>query len=175
MLYERFCDDMMILCCRYIPEREEAQEALMDGFLAALKGIGSFGYRGRGSLKAWIKQVMINACLSRLRKRQPPPIESLSDKADGIGIEASALERLSAKEILQLVQELPDGYRTVFNLYALEGFSHAEIAEMLGISEGTSKSQLSKARAMLQRRLAVASLSASPTSEPKEYYATGRY
>ncbi len=152
-LYERFCDDMLILCFRYIPEREEAREALMDGFLNCYKGIGSFGYRGPGSLKAWLKQVMINACLAKLRKRPPPPVEMLGDDADAIGIEADALQKLSAKEILQLVQGLPDGYRTVFNLYCFEGLGHKEIAAALGISEETSKTQLFKAKARLRERL----------------------
>jgi RNA polymerase sigma-70 factor (ECF subfamily) len=152
-LYARFCDDMLILCFRYIPEREEAREALMDGFLACFKSIASFGYRGAGSLKAWLKQIMINACLAKLRKRPPVPTDLLGNEATDIGIEASALEQLSAKEILQLVQELPDGYRTVFNLYCFEGVSHKDIAAMLGISEATSKSQLSKAKARLRERL----------------------
>ena len=152
-LYDGFCDDMLMLCYRYIPEREEAREALMDGFLACFKGIAGFGYRGPGSLKAWLKRVMINACLSRLRKRPPPPTEMMGDDADGIGIESDALQRLSAKEILLLVQELPDGYRTVFNLYSFEGLGHKEIAGLLGISEATSKSQLFKAKARLRQRL----------------------
>jgi RNA polymerase sigma factor (sigma-70 family) len=152
-LYERFCEDMLILCLRYLPGRADAQEALMDGFLSCFKGIGSFGYRGPGSLKAWLKQVMINACLMKIRKRQPLSVEAIGDDAEDIGIASTVLEALSAKEIMLLVQRLPEGYRTVFNLYCFEGHSHKDIAAELGISEATSKSQLSKAKARLRECL----------------------
>lgn len=144
---------MLVLCLRYIPEQEDAREALMDGFLACFKGLSGFGYRGPGSLRAWIKQVMINQCLTRLRKRQAMRPDELREDSDSAGIEAGAVDAMSAKEILRLVQELPDGYRTVFNLYSFEGLAHKEIAAMLGISEATSKSQLSKAKARLRERL----------------------
>lgn len=152
-LYTQFCDDMLILCLRYLPAREEAQEALMDGFLACFKSIGGFTDRGAGSLRAWLKQIMMNQCLARLRKRGGLRSEELRDDHAAPGIDAAALDNLSAKEIMQLVQQLPDGYRTVFNLYCFEGLAHKDIATMLGISEATSKSQLSKAKAKLRERL----------------------
>lgn len=154
ILYNKYVEDMMILCLRYIAQPEDAKEALMDGFLSFFKGIGSFSYRGEGSVKAWLKKVMVNSCLMHLRKQN----RNMMTTADSPEYEHKEsgddiLGGLAAKEILKLLRDLPDGYRMVFNLYVFEEMTHKEIAEMLGISENTSKSQLHRARALLQKQI----------------------
>jgi RNA polymerase sigma-70 factor, ECF subfamily len=154
LLYNRYVEDMMILCLRYVSDNEDAKEVVMDGFLKFFRNIDGFEYRGEGSLKAWLKQIMINQCLMNLRKRKTiglsgiePEIHEDKESTDNV------LDHLAAKEILKLLQALPDGYRMVFNLYVFEGLNHREIGEMLGISESTSKSQLHRARTMLKEKL----------------------
>lgn len=154
MLYNKYVEDMMILCLRYIPQPEDAKEALMDGFLSFFKGIGSFTYRGEGSVKAWMKKVMVNCCLMHLRKQNRNMMTVADtgiyeDKASNDDI----LGGLAAKEILKLLRDLPDGYRMVFNLYVFEEMTHKEIGELLGISENTSKSQLHRAKGLLQKKI----------------------
>jgi RNA polymerase sigma-70 factor (ECF subfamily) len=152
-LYNTYVDPMMLLCLRYIEDREDAREALMDGFLNCFRNISGFTYRGEGSLRAWLKKIMVNQCLMRLRRKQPVFISH----SDHMPVEASypenASDAISAKEILGLVHALPDGCRTVFNLHVFEGMGHKEIAELLEISEGTSKSQLHRARLLLKETL----------------------
>ncbi len=150
-LYDRYCDEMLVLCLRYIANGEDAREVLMDGFLNCFRSIGSFQYVGDGSFRAWLKKIMVNCCLMRLRKRTPAADEI--DDASAVGVDDGVLARMSAKEILARIQALPAGYRTVFNLYFFEDCTHREIAGLLGISENTSKSQLAKAKATLQRQL----------------------
>jgi RNA polymerase sigma-70 factor (ECF subfamily) len=156
LLYDTYVDTIMILCLRYISDRGDARELLMDAFLNCYKHIGSFQYKGAGSLRAWLQQIAVNQCLMYLRKRRLAwqDIEGVQDLGDESA--GSGLDNLSAKEILQYIQELPEGYRTVFNLYAFDAFSHKEIAGALGITESTSKSQLHKARALLQKRVLAA-------------------
>ncbi|RYU83295.1 RNA polymerase sigma factor [Hymenobacter persicinus] len=172
-LYEQFAGMMFGVCLRYLRHREDAEEVMLGGFAKVFRALDS--YRHEGSFEGWIRRIMVNEALGQLRRKEPMHLAIDDSHVELAVTPAEAESQLNAADMLAVLAQLPAGYRTVFNLYALEGFSHAEIAEMLGISEGTSKSQLSKARAMLQRRLAVANLSASSTSEPKEYYATGRY
>jgi RNA polymerase sigma-70 factor (ECF subfamily) len=115
-------------------------------------------YQFAGSFEGWVRRIMVNEALMQLRRRESMTV-SMEDFAQPENLAttpATADTQLQADDLMAMLAELPTGYRTVFNLYALEGFGHQEIAEMLGISEGTSKSQLSKARAMLQRRLSPA-------------------
>ena len=150
----RYCDSMLLLCMRYITNREDAREAMMDGFLAAYKNIKGFEWRGDGSLKAWLRRVMVNQCLSRLRKRQVR--FEMADHIEDIhshGQDENVTGRLHAKEIIAMIHTLPDGCRTVFNLHVFEQMGHAEIASLLGISQNTSKSQLHRARALLKEKI----------------------
>ncbi|TGE18027.1 RNA polymerase sigma factor [Hymenobacter elongatus] len=172
LLYERFAGMMLGVCIRYLRRREDAEEAMLGGFAKVFRALDQ--YRHEGSFEGWIRRIMVNEALGQLRRKEPLHLAIDDSHTDLAVTPADAESQLNTADLLALLADLPAGYRTVFNLYALEGFSHPEIAELLGISEGTSKSQLSKARAMLQRRLAAASMSAS-TSSPKEYYATGRY
>lgn len=155
LLYDRYAETMMVLCLRYITNMHDAREVLMDGFCNCFKNINRFSWQGDGSLRAWLKKIMVNQCLMHLRKKSLDYREiSEAEKTEVLGSnDETPLDKLSAKEIMQLVQELPAGYRTVFNLYAFEEMTHKDIAAMLGISENTSKSQLHKARSFLQKRI----------------------
>lgn len=144
----------MVLCLRYLPIAEDAQEVLMDGFCQVFARIGSFEYRGAGSLNAWMRKVMVNQCLMRLRKKKQYFIDADNlAEHPSVAVDDAMLDKLSAKELVQLIHTLPDGYRTVFNMYVFEEMGHKDIAAMLGISENTSKSQLYKARQLLQQKM----------------------
>jgi len=151
-LFDLYADKMLSQCCRYVKRREDAEELLLDGFYKFFKNLQTFNYQGEAALYAWLKRIMINECLMFLRKKNVFTIVTES-AAEEIVLEEEALNNLSATEIFNLVVTLPVGYRTVFNLYVIEGMGHKEIAGLLGITEGTSKSQLSKARALLQKLL----------------------
>ena len=142
----------MLVCRRYVKSPEDAEELMLDGFYKFFKKLSSFHYQGEAPLYVWLKKIMINECLMMLRKKNVFTIVIESD-AEDIPLEAEALNNLSAKEIFDLIVQLPVGYRTVFNLYVIEGMDHKEIAALMGIAEGTSKSQLSKARSLLQKKL----------------------
>lgn len=149
-LFNRYGERMFALCYRYVKNKEDAEELMLNGFLNFFKTIHRFSFTGEASLSAWIRKIMVNECLMFLRKKGRLRMVSLSDGPD-LFVNAEIIGRLTAEEIYQLILELPVGYRTVFNLYVIEGMSHRQIAAVLKISEGTSKSQLSKARGLLQR------------------------
>lgn len=147
-LYDRYAPVMFAVCRRYLRSREDAEEALVSGFYKVFAQINS--YAGAGSFEGWIRRIMVNEALMLLRKTQllvfPGDDFQPVDKQDSFSVEAD----ISAREIMELLDELPNGYRTVFNLYVLEGFKHQEIADMLGISINTSKSQLILAKEKLK-------------------------
>jgi RNA polymerase sigma factor (sigma-70 family) len=149
-LFDLHAQKMMLICCRYLKSKEDAEEALQDGFLNFFKSISHFQFKGDAALFGYLKILMVNQCLMSLRKKNIFTIFS-EWEAEEIYSENDILDNLSAEEILLLIRALPLGYRTVFNLYVLEGYGHQEIAKLLGISEGTSKSQLSKARILLKK------------------------
>lgn len=151
-LFDMLAGRMRVLCRRYIKSAENAEEALLDGFYKFFRGLAVFTWEGDAALHAWLKRIMINECLMQLRKKNVFTIVT-ELPAEEIALDEDALDKLSAEEIFQLIAQLPVGYRTVFNLYTMEGMSHKEIALSLDISEGTSKSQLSKARTLLQKML----------------------
>ena len=148
-LYDRFATKMFRLCFRYVKNEFDTEDVIIKGFMKVFTHIGKFEYRGKGSFDGWIKRIMVNEALMFLRKNNNFNLVR-SQEALMVESEASADKNLAAEDIYALVMELPTGYRTVFNLYAVEGYSHKEIGEMLGISENTSKSQLSKARSALK-------------------------
>jgi RNA polymerase sigma-70 factor (ECF subfamily) len=150
-LYDRYAVAMFLLCRRYVRSDEVAEEVMMNGFLKCFQAIPQFRYVSEGATVAWIKKIMISQCLMHLR--QHSFLQVALDDAPEIAVEEEVLAHLSAEEIFKLITQLPVGYRTVFNLYAIEKYSHKEISEQLGISEGTSRSQLSKAKALLQQLL----------------------
>ncbi len=152
--YERFSGRMLAVCMRYCANRDDAEEVMIDGFMRVFEKISQF--REDGSFEGWIRRIMVTESLMFLRKnkqwRQEIPIDDVTVEPDYAWADTAIHEN----DLLRMVNQLPDGYRTVFNLYAIEGYNHAEIAELLGISEGTSKSQLSRARAILQATIAKA-------------------
>jgi RNA polymerase sigma factor (sigma-70 family) len=151
-LFDLYADPMMVLCCRYVKNREDAEEIMLDGFYKFFKNIVSFQYMGETALYAWIKRIMINECLMFLRKKNAF-VMTTETEAEQLGFSEDVLNKLSTAEIFKLIVQLPVGYRTVFNLFAVEGMSHKEIAAVLKITDGTSKSQLNKARALLQKMI----------------------
>ncbi len=154
ILYNMYVADMMILCLRYIPNKEDAKERLMDGFLNCFSNMKQFNYQGTGSIKAWLKKIMINQCLMHLRKRKPFAAgRQETDLYEDRQTTEDVLSHLSAKEILQVLHTLPDGYRTVFNLYVFDEMTHREIGVLLDITENTSKSQLHRAKALLREKI----------------------
>ncbi|MGY6521748.1 MAG: RNA polymerase sigma factor [Mongoliitalea sp.] len=137
------------LCVRYIPNQADAEDILSLAFSKIFEKLTSFKYQGEGSLEAWMRQITVNECLMFLRKKQKAPMMVEPDN-NIVALEDNAIHQLTNQEIYQLILQLPEGYRTVFNLYEIEGYSHPEISEKLGISVGTSKSQLSKAKSYLK-------------------------
>ena len=156
ILYMKYVEDMMLLCIRYIANKEDAKEILMDSFLKFFNSIDGFEYRGEGSVKAWLKKITVNHCLMFLRKSKMC-FDSGIDGGDIIEIPAqdNIIEEMNAKEILKLIHALPSGCKTVFNLYVFECKTHKEIAAMLNITEGTSKSQLHLGRAILKGKILI--------------------
>ena len=145
---------MLGLCLWYAKNKEEAEEILQDGFMRVFTYIHQ--YAGSGSLEGWIRKIMINAALLKYRnKTKLRALVELNTEEHDHSIDDIIISRLNAKELLALVQDLPPAYRMVFNLHVMEGLKHREIAELLGISEGTSKSNLADARAILKKQLTV--------------------
>jgi len=152
LLYESFSRKMMGICSRYCETTGEAEDILQDGFVKIFQKIDTF--KGNGSLEGWMKRIMVNTALDAYRKaknfRHSIDIDTIEYTAE---THQHVLESMGAKDLLLLIKTMPRGFRTVFNLYAIEGFAHKEIAEMLEITESTSKSQYSRARAYLQKLL----------------------
>lgn len=148
VLYERFSAKMFGVCRRYVKTIENTEEVLMMAFCKIFKKIDSFS--GKGSFEGWIRRIMVNEALMFLRKKyrfnEHADVTEIPVKA----VEVSIEDELAAQDILKLLEQLPVGYRTVFNLYVIEGFKHREIAEQLGISINTSKSQLILAKKKLR-------------------------
>ncbi|MEP6583703.1 MAG: sigma-70 family RNA polymerase sigma factor [Ginsengibacter sp.] len=151
-LFDQSAEKMLLVCRRYVKNTEDAEELLLNGFYKFFKKLSSFNYQGEAALYTWLKRIMINECLMFLRKKNVFSIVTEAT-AEETSIQEEALNNLSAEEIFNLIIQLPIGYRTVFNLYVIEGMTHKEIAGLLSISEGTSKSQFSKAKVLLQKLL----------------------
>ena len=147
-LYRRFAPKMYAVCLRYAGNAEEAEDILQEGFIKIFKKLDSF--RSEGSFEGWIRRIFVNTAIEHFRRKRylQPVTEKEENTIEGKYI--SILDELAEQDILSLVQQLSPGYRTVFNMYVVEGYTHKEIADLLGISEGTSKSQLSRAKVILQ-------------------------
>lgn len=142
--YRHFSSLMYAVCLRYSNSREDAKDILQDGFVKVFTRLGQ--YSGKGSLEGWMKRVFINTALEHYRVNKVYQQQSDVEEAISVATPSMAVANITQKEILAVMEQMPPGYRNILNLYAIEGYTHAEIAEMLGISEGTSKSQLSRAR-----------------------------
>lgn len=153
-IYRKHVRYLSALCSRYITEDEDIKDVLQESFIKIFTSLDSFKYRGEGSLKAWITKITLNETLKFVRNNSRLPIDSIDDKdtniADGDSMET---EDIPTDVLHQFIRELPDGYRTVFNLYVIDDKSHKEIAQLLGIKENTSASQLHKAKSMLAQKI----------------------
>ena len=149
LLYKTFAPTMFAICLRYSADYPQAEDMLQEGFIKVFQNIGKF--RSEGSFEGWLKRIFVNTALEWLRKNgtmnKMMDVEYFKDEL----IQEDAFHELSKNDLMRLIQSLSAGYRTVFNLYAIEGYTHKEIGNMLGISEGTSKSQFARARYILQR------------------------
>ncbi|HBS85454.1 MAG: hypothetical protein A2W91_16735 [Bacteroidetes bacterium GWF2_38_335] len=145
LFYEHYADSMFRLCFRYLKNEHDAEDVMVTGFMKVFDHVKTFEYRGKGSFDGWVKRILVNESLMFLRKNHNFNMVP-ENYCKEIDEDFSPDSEISAEEIFNLVRTLPIGYRTVFNLYAVEGFTHKDIAKKLGISENTSKSQLSKAR-----------------------------
>lgn len=151
-LYTRFASKMYAVCLRYANNANDAQDLLQEGFIKVYKNLHRF--RAEGSFEGWIRRVFVNTSIEHFR-RKATQLAIVSEKEENSieDSDVSALDNLAEKDIINLIQELSPGYRTVFNLYVVEGYSHREIGDILGISEGTSKSQLARAKGILQKKV----------------------
>lgn len=150
-LYEQYAPRMMAVCLRYAQTTFEAEDVLQEGFVTVFRTLG--GFRRECPLEFWVRRIMINAALRQHRRNAPLVAVSDGDYPDTLASEEFTLSNYSFQELLEMVQDLAPRYRMVFNLYAIEGYTHKEIGELMNISEGTSKSQYSRARAILQSKL----------------------
>ena len=151
-LYKRYVNPMYKLCYRYLKEQFATEDVLIGAFYKVYQKINGFEYKGPGCLPGWIRRIMVNESLMYLRKYNKLVFNNDYGNND-YSYDAQIDSGLQAEAIYQAISNLPTGYRTVFNLYVIEGYSHKEIAELLNINEGTSKSQLSKAKAILRKTL----------------------
>jgi len=150
-LYEHYSGRMLALCCRYVKDRMDAEDVMVVAFTKVFDRISQF--KGEGSFEGWVRRIMVNESLTYLRKNKGMYLETDIEAAEREPDYDRLDSELEAEDLRKLIADLPTGYRIVFNLYAIDGFSHQEIATQLGVSENTSKSQLSRARALLQKRL----------------------
>lgn len=149
LLYKQFASKMLGVCCRYATDRMEAEDMLQNGFIKVFQKISD--YRGEGSFEGWVRRIMVHSSIEYYRRHhkmmQVVDLEAADAETSGYPL---ATAKLEAKDLMRLIQQLSPGYRIVFNLYAIEGYSHKEIAAIVGITEGASKSQLSRARSILR-------------------------
>ncbi|WP_375578542.1 sigma-70 family RNA polymerase sigma factor [Marivirga tractuosa] len=151
-LFDKYSGRMLSLCRRYVKDVLEAEGVMITAFTKIFKRIEQ--YTGEGNFEGWMKRIMVNESLQYLRKHKNMQLNMDIEEAHHLPNYDAMEDYLQTEDLMQMIAELPVGYRTVFNLYAIEGFSHKEIAEQLNINENTSKSQLSRARVYLQKRLA---------------------
>ncbi len=151
-LFNKYAARMKGLCYRYVKDDMEAEDILVTAFTKVFDKIDQF--KSEGSFEGWIRRIMVNESLTYLRKKRSMFIETDLEAADKAPDFTNIGQEMETEELINLISTLPAGYKIVFNMYAIDGYSHKEIAEQLGISEGTSKSQLSRARSLLQSMLA---------------------
>ena len=161
LLYNMLSPKMFAVCLRYATDYNSAQDLLQEGFVKVFNNIDKF--RGEGSFEGWVRRIFVNTAIEHYRKQVNMYALHDSEGKNYEYYEENALETLKKEDIMKMIQQLSDGYRTVFNLYIIEGFSHKEIGEMMGISEGTSKSQLARARYLLQKMISESSQSEHQT------------
>src|ERR1700733_41813 len=152
MLYKQFASKMLGVCCRYATDKMEAEDMMQNGFIKVFQKMDDF--RGEGSFEGWMRRIMVHSSIEYYRKHHKMmQLVDLDEAGSETASNPLATAKLEANDLLLLIQQLSPGYRIVFNLYAIEGYSHKEIAAMTGITEGASKSQLSRARAVLKDQI----------------------
>ncbi|MCU0443053.1 MAG: RNA polymerase sigma factor [Bacteroidia bacterium] len=151
-LYEHFAAKMLGVCIRYAKDRAEAEDMLQEGFIKVFQNITKFKHEG--SFEGWVRRIMIFTAINWFKHRSRKFQEDLDAEGYDAPYDDNVVEKIAAKEIIALVQQMPEGYRMIFNLYAIEGYNHREIASLLGIAEGTSKSQYARAKQFMQAVLA---------------------
>lgn len=147
-LYDSYSSRLYAICLRYSKNEEEAQDILQDSFIKIFTKLDTYQYTG--SFEGWLKRIVTNTSIEYFRRKID--LEKVEDVSFNPYLSVDSDKSLEVEELLKMIQELPEGYRIIFNLYAIDGFTHSEIAKKLNISEGTSKSQLSRARAHLQKK-----------------------
>ncbi|MBM3432685.1 MAG: sigma-70 family RNA polymerase sigma factor [Bacteroidetes bacterium] len=150
-LYRWLSPRLFAVCLRYASDREAAEDILQEGFIKLFQKLST--YRSEGSFEGWARRIIVNTAIEHFRRIKPLVSLEQETPPQEPSLQETGVTQLEAKELSALIQELPVGYRTVFNLYAVEGYNHGEIAQQLGISEGTSKSQYARAKKWLQERL----------------------
>lgn len=153
VLYSHFANYLTGVCIRYVPQQEDLHDVLQEAFIKIFTTIGSFKYRGKGSLKAWMTRITVNEALMFLRDKKKMQFMDNDQEPPDIAETPPDTSALTADSVAYAIAQLPDGYRTVFNLYAIEGKSHKEIAKILNIKPDTSASQFHRAKAILARIL----------------------
>lgn len=152
VLYDSLAPKMFSICIRYIGDRTAAQDVLQDGFVTLFSKLDSF--KGEGSFEGWARKIFVTTALMELRKKDALKMSEELEVVRGVKAETvGQVENISYRELMSLVTSLPPGFRTVFNLYAIEGYSHKEISQMLEITETTSRTQLRRARLWLQDKI----------------------
>jgi RNA polymerase sigma-70 factor (ECF subfamily) len=147
-LYNLYKSKLYAVCVRYAANKMEAEDVLQEGFLKIFNNIHK--YQFTGAFGAWVKTVMVNTAIEQYRRNKRSIIDVTDEMPVGAAFDDNIIERMEGRKVLELIQNMPEGYRQVFNLYAVEGYKHHEIGTMLGISEGTSKSQYARGRKFLQ-------------------------
>lgn len=152
-LYKRYAGKMLMVCMRYANKREEAEDVLQEGFITVFEKLSTF--KMQGSLEGWVRRIMVNKSIENYRKvTRIYPVLDIEDVEDNFVSSEDVTSNIAAKDLLNMIHQLPPMYKMVFNLYVFEGMSHKEISDNLGIAEGTSKSNLSDARALLKKKIA---------------------
>ena len=160
-LYQRYSPRMLALCYRYARNREDAEDMLQEGFIKVFSQIGQF--RHAGTLEGWVRRIMVHTCINILKKNRKFSDALDISHAAGMPVDEQTIPSIiQAKQVVECIRMLPLGYRTVLNLYAIEGFSHKEIGKMLEIGESTSRSQYTRAKAMLENILVRRNLMPQP-------------
>ena len=150
-LYKRFSSKMYGICLRYAKNRVDAQDLLHDGFVKVMETLKT--YRNEGSFEGLLRKIMVNTAINFYTKKHMVNIYSIDEIVEEIAFDDNAVSKLSENELLSFIEQLPDGYRLVFNLYVIDGYNHHEIADFLNISPNTSKTQLMKARWLLAKKI----------------------
>jgi len=152
-LYNRYSKLLLLVCLRYTKNRATAEDMLQDAFIKVYKSLSQFD-PNRGEFKHWSKRIVINTCLQKLRKKTVlDEFEDLVEISMRPMVASEAIHNLSLQELTKIIQAMPPGYRTIFNLYVIDGYNHKEIGKLLGISDSTSKTQLMKAKKFLQKNI----------------------